>query len=107
MANGLRVSVREAWAKSQSGEALLVCAYADEARCTRMLLRGALTLQQLEAILPTLPRDRAIFFYCACKDEATSAARAEQYRQRGYRRAAAIRGGVAAWQRAGLPMAGP
>jgi rhodanese-related sulfurtransferase len=72
-----------------------------------MLLQGALTLQQLEAILPTFPHDRAIYFYCACANEATSAARAQEYRQRGYRRAAAIKGGVKAWKDAGLPMAGP
>jgi hypothetical protein len=65
MANGARVSVTEAWTKSQSGDAILVCAYDDEAKCRGTLLKGALTLQELEARLPALPRGKAIYFYCA------------------------------------------
>jgi hypothetical protein len=65
MANGPRVSVVDARARSSSGEAILVCAYEDEGRCQGMRLDGAWTLAELEANLPRLPRDQQILFYCA------------------------------------------
>ena len=60
-----RISVEEARRKVQSGEAILVCGYADEEKCRRMMLDGAITLQDLEQRLSSLPRDQEIIFYCA------------------------------------------
>jgi hypothetical protein len=65
MANGPRVSVREAREKALANEASIVCAYDDESKCRRMLFEGALTLRELEAMLPSLPRNHTIYFYCA------------------------------------------
>ena len=42
-----------------------VCAYVDEAKCSRMRLDGSITLSELSARLPSLPRDQEIIFYCA------------------------------------------
>jgi len=47
----------------QSGQALLVCAYDDDA-CSAKLLDGALLRSELDARLPTLPKSQTIIFYC-------------------------------------------
>jgi rhodanese-related sulfurtransferase len=60
-----RISVEEARRKAMAGEALLVCAYADEAKCATMKLEGAISLPALEARQATLPKDRELIFYCA------------------------------------------
>ena len=60
-----RISPDEARRKTQSGQALLVCAYEDEDKCRRMNLQGAIPLRELREKLPTLPRDRELIFYCA------------------------------------------
>jgi hypothetical protein len=60
-----RVTPQEIYSKVQSEEILLVCAYDDEAKCRRLLLKGAITLAEFKSRLPTLPQDREIGFYCA------------------------------------------
>jgi len=59
-----RIDVQDARRRVAEGKALLVCAYADEAKCGRMRLDGSITLSELEARLPSLPRDQEIIFYC-------------------------------------------
>lgn len=49
--------------KVQSGDALLVCSYADD-KCKPLLMEGALLRSELEAKLPSLPKDKEIIFYC-------------------------------------------
>lgn len=58
-----RISARETHEKVRSGKALLVCAYEDEVRCSRMKLEGAIFLKELEDRGPFLPKDREIVFY--------------------------------------------
>jgi hypothetical protein len=60
-----RVTPQEIYPKVQSEEILLVCAYDDEAKCRRLLLKGAISLAKLKSRLPILPKDREIVFYCA------------------------------------------
>jgi hypothetical protein len=60
-----RIGVEEARRRVEAGEALLVCAYADEAKCHRMRLEGSILLSELESRRPSLPRDQPIIFYCA------------------------------------------
>jgi rhodanese-related sulfurtransferase len=64
MADVARISVDEAQEHVKRG-ALLVCAYEDEEKCGRMKLEGSMTLRELEARLPSLPKDQEIIFYCA------------------------------------------
>ena len=45
--------------------ALFVCAYDDDAKCRGMLLEGAMTLKELQAMEKNLPKDKEIIFYCA------------------------------------------
>ena len=60
-----RISAEQARRKVQSREALLVCAYDDEAKCGSMRLEGASTLNEFRAKLRSLPKDQEIVLYCA------------------------------------------
>ena len=60
-----RIDVEEARRAVESGRALLMCAYEDEAKCRSIRLEGSLTLSQLQARLPSLPKDQELIFYCA------------------------------------------
>ena len=65
MAEVRRISVDEAHESVRAGETLLVCAYEDDAKCSRMGLEGAITLNELRARLTSLPKSQEIIFYCA------------------------------------------
>jgi hypothetical protein len=61
----LRVTPQEIYPRLKAGEALLVCAYPDEAKCRSMQLEGALFLREFLAKLPNLPKDQEVVFFCA------------------------------------------
>jgi hypothetical protein len=61
----VRINPEEAYRKVKSGEAILVCAYDDEATCQTMRLEAALSLGEFQKRLPEIPKDREIIFYCA------------------------------------------
>ena len=63
MGEPVRVSPEEAQRKLKSGEALLVCAYEDDAKFRMMQLEGAISLSTLESRLSSLPKDQEIVFY--------------------------------------------
>ena len=65
MADDLRIGVDEAHRDVASGAALLVCGYADEAKCRKIPLEGSVTLRELESRAPTLPKSQEIIFFCA------------------------------------------
>jgi rhodanese-related sulfurtransferase len=65
MTDVARISVDEARAKAMSGAAVLVCAYDDAEKCSKMKLEGAITLAGLRASLASLPKDKELIFYCA------------------------------------------
>jgi len=60
-----RIDVHEARRKVQAGEALLVCAYEDPAKCRQLPLEGAMPLSELEGRAGSIAKDREIVFYCA------------------------------------------
>jgi hypothetical protein len=67
MTNGAeveRVDPESARREVEAGRALLVCAYDDRQRCRSMQLAGAIDMDDLQALLPTLAKDRAIILYC-------------------------------------------
>ena len=64
MADIERISVADARRKVQAKSALLVCAYADEAKWNSALLEGSMPLASLEAQAATLLKDQEIIFYC-------------------------------------------
>jgi hypothetical protein len=62
-----RVTPEEAHQRVESGQALLVCAYEDEARCRQLHIGDALTMEELRRLLERdqKARDRELIFYCA------------------------------------------
>jgi hypothetical protein len=63
MVNVERIGVEEARRKVQAGQALLVCAYDDEEKCSKVNLEGAISLRTLEARRPS--QQQELIFYCA------------------------------------------
>ncbi len=60
MADTPRIPVDEARRKVTTGRAPLVCAYDEEAKCSKISLQGARSLAQLEPKLSALPKDQEI-----------------------------------------------
>ena len=65
MADVERIPVEAARQRVQNGQALLVCAYEDEAKCGSMRLEGAITTGELKGRLGSLPKSQEIITYCA------------------------------------------
>jgi hypothetical protein len=64
-ANVERIDVASARQHVREGQALLVCAYEDDAKCRKGRLEGSIPLARFEAVAPTLPKTQEIIFYCA------------------------------------------
>lgn len=60
-----RISPQDAHPLVKSGQALLVCAYANEKTCSTIMLEGAIFLKEFESRLAGLKKDQPIIFYCA------------------------------------------
>ena len=60
-----RIAVADARRKVQAHDALLVCAYADDAKCRMVSLEGAISLTSFQARAGSLPKNQEIIFYCA------------------------------------------
>ena len=58
-----RISVEDARARVQAGEALFVCSYGDD-KCKGKLLEGAMLRSEFENKLPSLTQGQEIIFYC-------------------------------------------
>ncbi len=65
MADIKRFSARETREKIVSGEGMLVCAYKDDTQFNSMHLEGAVSFTQFKSLLPALPKERVLIFYCA------------------------------------------
>jgi hypothetical protein len=63
MADIARITVDEAQDKIKAGQALLVCAYDDEAKCRRFNLGGSMSLASFESKVGSLPKTQEIIFY--------------------------------------------
>ena len=63
MAEIQRISAQQARAKAKANQALLVCAYEDEAKCRMLHLESSLSLASLQSRLASLPKTQEIIFY--------------------------------------------
>ncbi len=61
----VRITPKEAYEKVKAGQALLVCGYEDEDKFRAMRLEMAVSFSEFQKMLPSLPKDREIIFYCA------------------------------------------
>jgi len=64
MSDAVRISALEAQEKIQSGSALLVCAYEDEANFKKYHLEGAISLADFRNRAGNLQNDQELIFYC-------------------------------------------
>jgi rhodanese-related sulfurtransferase len=60
-----RIRPEEARRDLEAGEALLLCAYDDDAKFQQNRLDGAISLSEFRRRENSIPRDREIIFYCA------------------------------------------
>jgi hypothetical protein len=60
-----RISVEEARRKVNASQALLVCAYEDEAKCKVLNLDGSISLTNFQSKAAALPKNQEIIFFCA------------------------------------------
>ena len=58
-----RIEVEDARQHVASGQALLVCAYEDPAKCRQV--EGSISLPEFQERLPALPKGQEILFICA------------------------------------------
>jgi len=49
----------------KAGRALLVCGYEEDEKFKAYRLEMALSFAEFQKMLPTIPKDREIVFYCA------------------------------------------
>ena len=63
MADIERISAQQAHAKIKANEALLVCAYEDEAKCQRLNLEGSISFTSFKSRVQSLPKSQEIIFY--------------------------------------------
>jgi hypothetical protein len=60
-----RISVEEARRKVTANQALLVCAYEDDAKCRVLNLDGSIWLTSFQTKAASLPKSQEIIFFCA------------------------------------------
>jgi hypothetical protein len=60
-----RISVEDAHAKVAAHQALLVCAYEDDAKCRVLNLDGSISLTSFQSRAASLPKNQDIIFFCA------------------------------------------
>jgi hypothetical protein len=63
MANIERISAQQAHAKTKANQALLVCAYEDDAKYQRLNLDGSISFASLQSRAASLPKTQEIIFY--------------------------------------------
>jgi hypothetical protein len=65
MADVERISVEEARRKAKANQALLVCAYEEDAKYRKLNLGGSISLVSFQSRVASLPKTQEIIFYCA------------------------------------------
>jgi len=63
MADIGRISAQQAHTKVKSIQALLVCAYEDEAKCLMLNLEGSISFASFKSRTNSLPKSQEIIFY--------------------------------------------
>ena len=63
MIEPIRITAEEVRRKVTSKEAMLVCAYEDEVKFSKMHLQDAISLQEFMTWLPALSTEQEIIFY--------------------------------------------
>ena len=59
-----RITPQETLDQVRSGEAMLVCAYESDSKFETVKIEGAIPFSKFKAMLPELPKDKRLIFYC-------------------------------------------
>jgi hypothetical protein len=65
MADIERINVEDAHRRVAANQALLVCAYEDDAKCRMLSLEGSMPLTTFQTKAASLPKNQEIIFFCA------------------------------------------
>lgn len=60
-----RITPREIAPRIVTGEALLICAYEDDAAFRKLHLQGAIPYSEFAARVGSISKERELVFYCA------------------------------------------
>ena len=63
MADIERISAQQTHTKAKSNQALLVCAYEDEAKCRMLNLDGSISFTNFKSRVDSLTKSQEIIFY--------------------------------------------
>jgi len=63
MADIERIGAQQANTKTKSNQAMLVCAYEDEAKCRMLNLDGSISFTSFKSRVESLPKSQEIIFY--------------------------------------------
>ena len=63
MADIERISAQQAHAKTTANQALLVCAYEDDAKCKMFDLEGSISFTSFKSRVQSLAKSQEIIFY--------------------------------------------
>ncbi len=100
-----RISIAEARAEFDGGKAVIVDVRGD---ATYKLghIKGALSIpvNDIEARMKELPKDKVVILYCSCPAEQSSIAAGKTLHAKGMDNTAALVGGYPAWKSAGYPV---
>jgi hypothetical protein len=58
-----RISPHQAHTKVKANQALLICAYEDEAKCRMLNLEGSISFTSFKSRVRSLPKSQEIIFY--------------------------------------------
>ncbi len=105
----MRITVEDLRQRQEVGDKpyILDLRPATERASDPWLIPGAvlMTVEELEARLLEIPRDRDVVLYCSCPNEVTSAKMAIHLKGRGILRARPLQGGLDAWRARQFPVA--
>jgi rhodanese-related sulfurtransferase len=104
MADIERISAQQAHAKAEAKQALLICAYEDEAKCRMLNLDGSISFASFKSRVNSLSKSQEIIFYWAWPAEASAVGQAAKYQEQGFTNVKVLKGGVEAWKAAGYAM---
>jgi hypothetical protein len=63
MADIERISAQQTHTRAESNQALLVCAYEDEAKCRMVNLEGSISFTSFKSRVNSLPMSQEVIFY--------------------------------------------
>jgi hypothetical protein len=63
MADIERISAQQTHTRAESNQALLVCAYEDDAKCRMLNLEGSISFTNFKSRVGSLPKSKEIIFY--------------------------------------------